>query len=66
MKVNEEIIKRILTDNQFSLDVASVLNIQQASVFLLAKRRSDKLMSYPLVEFYKEQGYSESEIFETE
>ncbi len=66
MKVSKEIIERILTDNQFSLDVASVLGIQQASVFLLAKRHSDKLASYRLVKFYKEQGYNESEIFETE
>ncbi len=66
MKVSKKIRKRILKENQFSLDVAKVLDIQQVSVRDLAKRNSDKLTIYSLVQFYKEQGYKEEEIFEEE
>ncbi len=64
MNVSKEILNRILTENRFSLDVAKVLDIQQLSVIALAKRNSPKLTQYALVQFYKEQGYKESEIFE--
>ncbi len=64
MNVSKKILNRILTENRFSLDVAKVLDIKQLSVIALAKRNSTKLTQYALVQFYKEQGYKESEIFE--
>ncbi len=63
-KVSEQIRKRIIEDNQFSLDIASMLGILQVSVKHLARRNSTKLTQYALVQFYKKQGYKESEIFE--
>lgn len=62
-KISEKIRQMILTNNDFSLDVAKLLGIQQYSVKELAKRNSDKLANYHVVEFYKYKGYSLDEIF---
>jgi predicted XRE-type DNA-binding protein len=66
MKVHTKIREKILTDNDFSLDIAKLLGIQQYSVKELAKRNSDKLVLYHIVEFYKQKGFSIEDIFENE
>jgi hypothetical protein len=66
MKVSRKIIKKILTDNLFSMELAKRLGIQQQSVMGLARRNSDKLSLYNAVQFYMEKGFSEIEIFEQE
>lgn len=66
MKVSQLIIDKILTDNQFSLKGAAVLGIAQISFQQLARRNSTKLTLYNLVEFYKEEGFTEEQIFEKE
>ena len=62
-KVSKAIIKKILNDNIFSLEVAKILDIQQYSVKELAKRNSDKLGHYKCVEFYKSEGLTLEQIF---
>lgn len=64
MKISKKIIEKILSDNQFSLKLALLLNIQQTSVRALARNNSDKLAHFKLVEFYKEEGFSENDIWE--
>lgn len=66
MKVSKEIREKILTDNDFSLDVAKLLGIQQYSAKVLAKRNSDKLAQYNCVEYYKESGFPLEDVFEKE
>lgn len=66
MKVSKEIIEKILTDNDFSMGLAKVLKIQQQSVIGLARRNSEKLTLYLAVLYYKEQGFTEEQIFEEE
>lgn len=63
-KVSILIIDRILTDNEFSMQLASRLGIQQQSVKALAKRNSDKLTLYQAIQFYLEKGITENEIFD--
>lgn len=65
-KISKAIIEKILNDNDFSLDVAKVLQIQQYSVKELAKRNSDKLANYHVVELYKSKGFAVEDIFESE
>lgn len=66
MKVSKVILEKILKDNSFSVKLAETLNITQLSVRNLAKRNSDKLTLYIAIKFYKEQGFSEEEIFAKE
>lgn len=66
MKVSKEILTKILTDNDFSMELAKILKVQQQSVIGLARRNSDKLTLYQAILFYKEKGYTEENIFEKE
>lgn len=66
MKVSELIIEKIKTDNDFSMGLAKVMKIQQQSVIGLANRNSLKLALYSAVIYYKEQGFTEDQIFEKE
>lgn len=63
-KVNRVIIDKILNDNDFCMDLAKKLGLQQQSVIGLAKRNSDKLTLYEAILFYKSKGLVEREIFE--
>ncbi|MBB1560375.1 MAG: hypothetical protein HG446_000565 [Flavobacteriaceae bacterium] len=63
MKISKKIIDKILRDNKFSLKIALILDIQQTSVRALARSNSDKLGHAKLVEFYKEEGFSEKDIW---
>lgn len=64
MKVSKLIRQKILKDNSFSIELAKVLQVQQQSVIALAKRNSNKLTLYAAIQFYKEKGFSDQEIFE--
>ncbi|QHN64599.1 hypothetical protein [Bergeyella cardium] len=66
MKISQVIIEKIKTDNEFSIELAKVMKVQQQSVIGLARRNSSKLSLYQAVLFYKEKGYSEEQIFEKE
>ena len=62
-KVSDFIVQKILKENNFSMELAKILDIQQQSVLGLAKRNSNKLTLYVAVQFYKDKGFSEDEIF---
>ncbi|WP_034690458.1 hypothetical protein [Kaistella palustris] len=62
-KVSGKIIEKILSENAFSIELAKRLGIQQQSVLGLAKRNSNKLTLFIAVQFYKEKGFTENEIF---
>lgn len=66
MRISKKIADKISNDNLFSLEVAKILNRTQQAVMLMTKTQSDRLLHYSLVEFYKEQGFTEDEIFEKE
>ena len=61
--VSNLIVQKILKENNFSMELAKILDIQQQSVLGLAKRNSNKLTLYVAVKFYIEKGFSEDEIF---
>ena len=62
-KVSKIIIQKILLENNFSIELAKRLEVQQQSVLGLARRNSSKLTLYEAVQFYKENGFTEEEIF---
>ena len=62
-KVSVLILQKILNENNFSIELAKILDIQQQSVLGLAKRNSNKLTLFIAVQFYKEKGFTEDEIF---
>lgn len=62
-KVSDFIVQKILKENNFSMELAKILDIQQQSVLGLAKRNSNKLTLYIAVKFYKDKGFSDDEIF---
>ena len=63
MEVSETIIEKILNDNNFSIELAKRLGNQQQSVLGLARRNSRNLTLWEAVMLYKEQGFTEEEIF---
>lgn len=62
MEVSEVIIEKNLKDNEFSMELAKRLDIQQQSALGLARRNSRNLTLWEAVMFYKEQGFTEEEI----
>lgn len=64
IKVSEKIRELILTNNDFSLKLAQALQVTQQSVVSLAKRNSVKLTLYAAILLYKEEGFTDEEIFE--
>nr|WP_315126330.1 hypothetical protein [uncultured Capnocytophaga sp.] len=64
MKVSNLIIEKILNDNNFSIELAKRLGVRQQSVMGLARRNSRNLTFWEAVKFYKEQGFSEEQIFQ--
>lgn len=63
MEVSEVIIEKNLKDNEFSMELAKRLDIQQQSALGLARRNSRNLTLWEAVMFYKEQGFTEEEFF---
>ncbi|GJQ07479.1 hypothetical protein CAPN010_16370 [Capnocytophaga cynodegmi] len=66
MKVSKKVREKIKKDNRFSLLLALKTDRTQSTVKQLAQRNSSKLTEATYVEFYKEQGFKEDEIFEKE
>lgn len=65
-KVTATIIDKILNDNTFSMELAKRLMLQQQSVKALARRNSKNLTLYDAVNFYKENGFGDDDIFAIE
>lgn len=59
-----EILDRILNDNDFSLRMSLHMKIRQDSLFRLVKRNSPLLKLPEQVAFYKNEGFTEDEIFD--
>lgn len=59
---SEKLIQRIITDNDFSLDIAKILKIKQLAVMQGAKRKSQKLLLPDLIDFYKQHGFTAQEV----
>lgn len=64
MKISQKIVDKILTDNDFSLELAKKLKITQDAVFKRAKRHSERLLTPICMEFYQEKGFTKEEIIE--
>lgn len=63
--IKEQLFDRILTDNQLSIEIASVLEVQQQSVLQGARRRSHRIFrDIIVIDVLKKNGLKESEIFE--
>ena len=67
MKPSKKLIEKILTDNDFSLDIAkAVKDTTQYAIIIRAKRYSKLLLLAPFVEVYKAYGLSEEDIYAKE
>ena len=67
MKPSKKLIEKILTDNDFSLDIAkAVKDTTQYAIITRAKRYSKLLLLAPFVEVYKAYGLSEEDIYAKE
>lgn len=64
MKVSKEIREKIITDNQFSLELALALNITQAAIKIRAKRNGYGLDSAIALPVYEKYGFKD--IYENE
>ena len=64
MKPSKKLVEKILTDNDFSLDIAkAVKDTTQYAIIIRAKRYSKLLLLAPFVEVYKAYGLSEEDIY---
>lgn len=63
MNLSSFLLEKIIKDNQFSLKIALILDIQQVSVRALARNASEKLAHAKLVDFYKKEGFTEEQIW---
>jgi len=67
MKPSKKLVEKILTDNDFSLDIAkAVKDTTQYAIIIRAKRYSKLLLLAPFVEVYKAYGLSEEDIYAKE
>ena len=67
MKPSKKLVEKILTDNDFSLDIAkAVKDTTQYAIIFRAKRYSKLLLLAPFVEVYKAYGFSEEDIYAKE
>ena len=67
MKPSKKLIEKILSDNDFSLDIAkAVKDTTQYAIIIRAKRYSKLLLLAPFVEVYKAYGLSEEDIYAKE
>ena len=67
MKPSKKLIEKILTDNDFSLDIAkAVKDTTQYAIIARAKRHSKLLLLAAFVDVYKAYGLSEEDIYAKE
>ena len=65
--IKEEILEKVRQDNDMTLDLAKELKMPQATVFARIDRKSKTFkVDVRVVNFLKEKGFSDEEIFETE
>lgn len=68
MAVKTKIVKKLRNDNQMSLKLCLKLDIPQATLFVRIDRKGkayDNLFNdIRVIEFLKEQGFSDKELFE--
>ncbi|WP_445453139.1 hypothetical protein [Flavobacterium sp. 25HG05S-40] len=66
MRVSQIIIEKLLNDKNFRLSTALALEVSERNVQNLAKANSDNLTKMSAVKVYKDNGFTDEEIFETE
>ena len=67
MKPSKKLVEKILTDNDFSLDIAkAVKDTTQYAIIARAKRHSKLLLLAAFVDVYKAYGLSEEDIYAKE
>lgn len=67
MKPSKKLVEKILTDNDFSLDLAKAMkDTTQYAIITRARRHSKLLLLAPFVEVYKAYGLSEEDIYAKE
>ncbi len=63
-KLSQSILDKILNDNDFSLRMCIHMKIRQQTLFKLVRAESDSLRLPEQVAFYKQEGFTEDEIFD--
>ena len=63
-ELSNEILERILNDNEFSLKMSMHMKIRQDSLFRAVKNKSVSLRLPEQIAFYKQEGYTDEQIFE--
>lgn len=67
MRVKAKILKKLRSDNTMSLELALLMDIQQAALFARIDRKSKTFLNdIRLFNYLKSKGFMEEEIFETE
>ena len=66
MKPSKKLVEKILTENEFSLDIAKELKVSQYAIITRAKRKSKLLLLANSMKVYKEYGLSEEDIYAKE
>jgi hypothetical protein len=63
--IKQEVLQEVANDNDMSLDLAKVLELQQSAVFAGIRRRSKKFIhDIRVIEFLKSKGFTDEQIFE--
>jgi len=63
-KLSQSILDKIINDNDFSLRMCLHMKIRQQTLFKLVRAKSDSLRLPEQVAFYKQEGFTEDEIFD--
>ena len=66
MKPSKKLVEKILTENEFSLDIAKAVKNTQNAIIKRAQRYSDLLLLAACVDVYKAYGLSEEDIYAKE
>lgn len=64
MYISEQILEKLLTDNDFSLELAKVCKVTQWAIIQRVKRKSKTLLLPECIEFYKKYGLENHQIFD--
>ncbi|MFC2497357.1 hypothetical protein [Capnocytophaga granulosa] len=62
----DPLAEHILSTNEFSLQIAYVMQKTQAAIREAARRRSNTLLDFSLIPLYESYGYSEKDIKKSE
>lgn len=64
MRISKKIQEKILSDNEFSLDLAKSVKRSQPAIKAQATRLSRELLGWEHLEFYVKKGFGIDEIFD--